>query len=124
MHNHSLDAVGPREARVSGISEWLEAQSLAGLAQYAKKTPEELRRIIVTEAMTDAAMEYIYSLYDPLITAGLLEEVFRIMAVLQPKVLEGPVMPLLPFQKCCRDLQRLGLEQVRECRAGLIPQKD
>lgn len=30
-------------------------------------------------------MEYVYSLYDPLMSTHLMEEVFRIMAVLQPK---------------------------------------
>jgi hypothetical protein len=35
--------------------------------------------------MTETAMEYIYSLYYPLMSSHLLAEVFRIMAVLQPK---------------------------------------
>ncbi|WP_144114459.1 hypothetical protein [Pseudomonas tremae] len=68
------------------ISNWLNEQSLADLARFAGRPPSELSQVIVTEAMKNAAMEYIYSLYDPLISTHILEEVFRIMAVLQPKV--------------------------------------
>jgi hypothetical protein len=72
---------------VRELSNWLTAQSHANLARFAKRSPQELEQVIVTCAMTEAAMEYIYSLYDPLMSTHLLEEVFRIMAVLQPKVL-------------------------------------
>lgn len=71
------------------ITDWLETQSLANLARYAKKPIQDLRKIIVTEAMTEAAMDYIYSLHDSQVTTFFLEEVFRIMAALQPKALEG-----------------------------------
>lgn len=67
------------------LSNWLKAQSHANLALFADRSPQELEQIIVTSVMTEAAMEYIYSLYDPLMSTHLLEEVFRIMAVLQPK---------------------------------------
>ncbi|WP_434695164.1 hypothetical protein J3P89_18125 [Pseudomonas sp. Z1-14] len=72
---------------MSDLTDWLNAQSLAGLARFASRSPEELGQVIVTSAMTEAAMEYVYSLYDPLMSTHLLEEVFRIMAVLQPKAL-------------------------------------
>ena len=67
------------------LSNWLTAQSHVNLARFAERSPQELEQVIVTSAMTEAAMEYIYSLYDPLMSTHLLEEVFRIMAVLQPK---------------------------------------
>ncbi|WP_434695130.1 hypothetical protein J3P89_17935 [Pseudomonas sp. Z1-14] len=49
---------------MSDLSDWLSAQSLADLARYAKKSPKDLEQVIVTEAMTEAAMEYVYSLHD------------------------------------------------------------
>lgn len=67
------------------LSNWLAAQSHANLARFAERSPQELEQVIVTSAMTEAAMEYVYSLYDPLMSTDLLEEIFRIMAVLQPK---------------------------------------
>lgn len=67
------------------LSDWLTAQGHADLARFAERSPQELEQVIVTSAMTEAAMEYIYSLYDPLMSTHLLEEIFRIMAVLQPK---------------------------------------
>ena len=69
------------------MSDWLEAQNLANLARYANRPPQELEQVVVTGGMTEAAMEYVYSLHDPLISTYLLAEVFRIMTVLQPKVL-------------------------------------
>ncbi len=75
------------------LSDWLNAQSLADLSRHANRSPQELARVIVTEAMTAAAMDYILSLYDPLMSTHLLEEVFRIMAVLQPKALEYRKLP-------------------------------
>jgi hypothetical protein len=72
---------------MSDLTDWLNAQNLADLARFASRPPQELGQVIVTSAMTEAAMEYVYSLYDPLISTHLLEEVFRIMAVLQPKSL-------------------------------------
>ena len=71
------------------MSNWLEVQTLANLARYADRPPQELDQVIVTSGMTEAAMEYVYSLHAPLISIYLLEEVFRIMAVLQPKALVG-----------------------------------
>lgn len=70
---------------MSVMSDWLRAQSLTDLARFANRSPRELDEVIVTDAMTEAAMEYVYSLYDPLMSTHLLEEIFRIMAVLQPK---------------------------------------
>lgn len=81
---------------MNDLSDWLETQSLADLARFADRPPQELKQIIVTNAMTEAAMEYIYSLYDPLMSTHLLEEVFRIMAVLQPKVLAKTEAPHSP----------------------------
>lgn len=75
------------------LSNWLTAQCHVNLARFAERSPMELEQVIVTSAMTEAAMEYIYSLYDPLISTHLLEEVFRIMAVLQPKHLVCQVEP-------------------------------
>ena len=72
---------------MSDLLDWLTAQNLSDLARFADRPPQELEQVIVTGAMMEAAMEYIYSLYDPLMSTHLLEEVFRIMAVLQPKVL-------------------------------------
>lgn len=74
---------------MSDLPDWLETQSLENLARFVDRPPQELEEVIVTNAMTEAAMEYIYSLYDPLMSTHLLEEVFRIMAVLQPKVPAG-----------------------------------
>lgn len=71
------------------MSNWLEEQSLANLARYAARPPQELDQVIVTSCMTGAAMEYVCSLHDPLISTYLLEEIFRIMAVLHPKALVG-----------------------------------
>ena len=81
---------------MNDLSDWLETQSLADLARFADRPPQELKQIVVTNAMTEAAMEYIYSLYDPLMSTHLLEEVFRIMAVLQPKVLAKTEAPHSP----------------------------
>lgn len=75
------------------LSDWLTAQGYADLARFAGRSPQELEQVIVTSAMTEAAMEYLYSLYDPLMSAHLLEDVFRIMAVLQPKALECRKLP-------------------------------
>lgn len=83
----------PQEVSLRELSDWLAAQSLADLARFADRPPQELGRVIVTDAMTESAMEYIYSLYDPLMSTHLLEEVFRIMAVLQPKALECRQLP-------------------------------
>lgn len=71
------------------MSDWLETQNTANLARFAKRAPQDLEQVIVTRAMTEAAMEYVYSLYEPSISTDLLEEVFRIMAALQPRVLEA-----------------------------------
>lgn len=60
---------------MSDLMDWLALQSLSDLARFANRPPEELRQVIVTSAMTEAAMEYIYSLYDPLMSTHLLEEV-------------------------------------------------
>jgi len=80
---------------MSEMSDWLMAQSLIDLARFANRSPRELEQVIVTDAMTGAAMEYVYSLYEPHLSSNLLEEVFRIMAVLQPKHLEFPAeLPL------------------------------
>ncbi len=81
---------------MNDLSDWLETQSLADLARFADRPPQELKQIVVTNAMTEAAMEYIYILYDPLMSTHLLEEVFRIMAVLQPKVLAKTEAPHSP----------------------------
>jgi|GEM_PF-2214062 hypothetical protein len=81
---------------MSDSMDWLALQSLSDLARFANRPPEELGQVIVTSAMTEAAMEYIYSLYDPLMSTHLLEEVFRIMAVLQPRDLERSGLPALP----------------------------
>lgn len=70
------------------LSDWLNEQTFADLARFASRPPLELRQVIVTDTMTQAAMEYIYSLNDPLMSTHLLEELFRIMAVLQPAVRE------------------------------------
>jgi hypothetical protein len=70
---------------MTDLSDWLNRQNLADLARFAGRPPQELRQVIVTDAMTEAALQYIYSLHDPLMSTFLLEEVFRIMAVLQPK---------------------------------------
>jgi hypothetical protein len=86
MHNQLHEAAEPLEKGMSDLSDWLSAQSLIDLARYANRSPQELAQVIVTDAMTEAAMDY--SLYDPLMSTHLLEEVFRIMAVLQPKALE------------------------------------
>ncbi len=78
------------------LSDWLTAQGYADLARFAERSPQELEQVIVTSAMTEAAIEYIYSLYDPLMSTHLLEEVFRIMAVLQPRVPERSALPAVP----------------------------
>ena len=39
-------------------------------------------------------MDYVYSLHDAMMSAWLLEEIYRIMAVLQPKALAETAMPL------------------------------
>jgi hypothetical protein len=71
------------------MSDWLETQNTANLARFAKRATRDLEQVIVTRAMTEAAMEYVYSLYEPSISTDLLEEVFRIMAALQPRGLEA-----------------------------------
>jgi hypothetical protein len=81
------------------LSEWLTEQNLADLARFASRPPEELRKVIVTDVMTEAAMDYIQSLYDPLLSTHLLEEVFRIMAVLQPKDQAGRAATLSLSQR-------------------------
>jgi hypothetical protein len=70
------------------LSEWLSEQTFADLARFASRPPLELRQVIVTDTMTQAAMDYLYSLHDPVMSTHLLEELFRIMAVLQPAVRE------------------------------------
>lgn len=78
---------------MSDLSDWIEAQSLGEIARFAQRPLQELRQVIVTDTMKDAAMDYIHSLYDPLMSDSLLEDIFRIMAVLQPKRLECPEGP-------------------------------
>lgn len=73
---------------MSDLSYWLEEQSLTNLARFAGRPVQQLRRIMVTEAMKGAAMEYVYSLYDPNITTFLLDDIYRIMSALQPVDLE------------------------------------
>lgn len=84
MHNQPHEAVKPQEASVSDLSGWLENESLANLARFAGRPAQQLRRVIVSEAMKDAAMEYVYSLHDQHITAFLLDDIYRIMSALQP----------------------------------------
>lgn len=79
---------------MGGVTDWLEEQNFAELALHANRPPGELRQVIVTPVMTEAAMGYIQSLYDPLMSVGLLEEVFRIMVVLQPQALATKARPL------------------------------
>ena len=66
-------------------SAFIEEQAMANLARFADCTSTEISNVIVTDVMVEAAMEYVYSLYDPLITTLLLEDLFRIMSVHQPK---------------------------------------
>lgn len=79
---------------MSDLSVWLKAQGLADLARIANRSPEEMGRVIVTDNMKAAAMGYFQSLYDPLISPDFMEEIFRIMAVLQPK---APAMTATPL---------------------------
>lgn len=76
------------EVNMCGMSGWLEEQNLAELSRHAGRSITELRQVLVTQAMTEAALSYVQSLHDPLLSVHLLEETFRIMVVLQPKVLE------------------------------------
>ncbi len=73
---------------MSDLSDWLEVQSLTNLSRFAGRPVEQLHQVIVTEAMKDAAMEYVYSLYDQNITTFLLDDIYRIMSVLRPVDLE------------------------------------
>lgn len=66
------------------LSDWLESENLASLARYAGRPAERLRCVIVSDAMKDAAMEYVYSLYDQNITTFMLDDIYRIMSVLHP----------------------------------------
>lgn len=104
---------------MSEIANWLEAQILSELALFAGQSPDELRQVIVNRAMTDAALDYIQSLYDPMMSTGLLEEVFRIMAVLQPKAPEDPqgLHSLVPKSDQAEKIRRPSLAQ--GCRAVL-----
>lgn len=83
---------------MSEISDWLDTRNFADLARHAGKSPNELRQVTVSPEMTEAAMGYIQSLYDPLMSIFLLEEIFRIMAVLQPKAPEHLTSPALSSQ--------------------------
>lgn len=94
MQHNQHDAAGPRGAALSYLSDWLEVQSLTNLARFAGRPAQQLREVLVTEAMKEAAMEYVYSLYDPLMSTHLLEEIFRIMIVLQSKAQADPQGPL------------------------------
>jgi len=78
------------------LSDWLESENLANLARFAKRPAEQLRRVIVSEAMKDAAMEYVYSLYDQNITTFMLDDIYRIMSVLHPVDLAREGELLLP----------------------------
>ena len=89
MHNQLHDAAWPQGTAMKEMSDWLETHNIANLARFANRSPQDLEQVIVTRATTEAAMEYIYSLYDPSISTNLLEEVFRIMAALQPRALEA-----------------------------------
>ncbi|MFV9536286.1 hypothetical protein ACNUI4_32400 [Pseudomonas aeruginosa] len=51
---------------------------------------EELKQVVVTELMVKAAMDYVLGLWDRDVDIFLLEDVFRIMAVLQPRPLDIP----------------------------------
>ena len=98
MQNNQHDAAMLQERYMSERMDWLTARSLSDLARFAKRPPRDLEKVIVTGAMTEAAMEYIYSLYDPSMSSDLLEEIFRIMAVLQPKAPEHLTSPALSSQ--------------------------
>lgn len=50
------------------LSDWLTLKSLTDLARFADSSPQELGRIVVTDRMTEAAMDYVQSLYDPLMS--------------------------------------------------------
>ncbi|RMS45728.1 hypothetical protein ALP71_200124 [Pseudomonas coronafaciens pv. garcae] len=78
-------------------SSWIDEQAMANLARFANCTPAELSKVIVTEVMVEAAMEYVYSLYDPLVTNLLLEDIFRIMTAHQPRALEERAVLPGPF---------------------------
>ncbi len=59
---------------------------------------EELKQVVVTERMVKAAMDYVLGLWDRDVDIFLLEDVFRIMAVLQPRPLDTPEFLSAPSQ--------------------------
>lgn len=59
---------------------------------------EELKQVVVTELMVKAAMDYVLGLWDRDVDIFLLEDVFRIMAVLQPRPLDIPKLTIAPSQ--------------------------
>lgn len=87
------------------LSDWLESESLANLARYAGRPAEHLRCVIVTKAMKDAAMEYVYSLHDQNITVFMLDDIYRIMSALHPEDLEGQAELPSPAHTCHQTIQ-------------------
>jgi len=87
------------------LSDWLESESLANLARYAGRPAEHLRCVIVTEAMKDAAMEYVYSLYDQNITTFMLDDIYRIMSALHPADLVRKAELPSPVHVCHQTIQ-------------------
>lgn len=75
-------------------SSWIRVQSIANLATFSGGTPQELHSVVVTDVMVEAAKEYFYSLYDPSFTDTIIEDLFRIMSVLQPRAQAVQAEPL------------------------------
>ncbi len=68
------------------------------IRQRADLCSVSLKQVVVTELMVKAAMDYVLGLWDRDVDIFLLEDVFRIMAVLQPRPLDIPKLTSAPSQ--------------------------
>ncbi len=78
------------------MANWMEEQRLKGLSCHAKRPVSELRKVVVTDRMLEAATDYLCHLYDDDWNNIVLEDIFRIMAVLQPRVVDQEAKALMP----------------------------
>lgn len=72
--------------------------SMRELSMSTGRPIEEFKQVVVTELMVKAAMDYVLGLWDREVDIFLLEDIFRIMAVLQPRPLDTPKLPSAPSQ--------------------------
>lgn len=86
------------------VSDSLDAQRWEAMARYANSEPSELKSIIVTDSMREAADRWLMDMHDISLSPDIFNDVFRLMLALHPRRVRqaSPAQPLSPLARSCR----------------------